>query len=167
MPVNDTMRCLVVPKPSVELLIYGVKKGRHVRKIVSLLAAAAVCAVLCGCNGLAAVDSKTYLDSIPVADLATLLANKAAGTYPGEYTIAAPPGGMAVCRSMNVVVTVDASHSVTAIELTSPESMNYPDFAGKLSQLVVAQQSLAVDVVSGASYSTKAYLKAVENALAN
>jgi uncharacterized protein with FMN-binding domain len=135
------------------------------KKLGLTLFAVSLLVLLAGCGGLPAAETKAYLDSIPVGNLSTLSAAKAAGTYSGTYTIAMPAGGIAMYRTVSVDVTVNASHQVTAIALTSPKELNDEKFGAKISGTVVAQQSLAIDGVSGASYSSKAFLKAVENAL--
>ena len=135
------------------------------KKLGLTLLALTLLALMAGCGGLPAAETRAYLDSIPVGNLSALIATKAAGTYSGTYTIAMPAGAVAALRTMNVDVTVDAGHQVTAIALTSPKELDNDYFSSRIGGQVVAQQSLAVDGVSGASYSSKAYLKAIENAL--
>jgi uncharacterized protein with FMN-binding domain len=140
-------------------------KGHTMKMLRLTLFAIALLALLAGCGGLPAAETRIYLDSIPVANLGTLTADKAAGIYAGAYTIALPAGGMAMFRTVSVDVTVDASHQVTVIAITSPKELNDEKFGAKITGTVIAQQSLAIDSLSGASYSSKAFLKAVENAL--
>jgi len=55
---------------------------------------------------------------------------------------------------------------VTGITLTSPGQLDTADFAQKIiPQVIGPPQTLVVDGVSGASFSSKAFVKAVENAL--
>jgi uncharacterized protein with FMN-binding domain len=135
------------------------------RKIGGLIAVAAVAALLTGCGGLLGAQTRAYLDSIPVRDLSSLSGFQVAGTHAGSYTIAMPPGGMAMYRTVKVNVTVDIPGHVQSITVTSPTRLDNADFGQKIGGEVVAQQSLAVDSISGASYSSKSFLKAVENAL--
>lgn len=82
-----------------------------------------------------------------------------AGKYIGEYA-----GGMYKWRANKVQVIVSA-RKVTAIKLLE-HSENQPDTsADELFGRVIGSQSLQVDSISGATLTTKAYLKAIENAL--
>jgi uncharacterized protein with FMN-binding domain len=127
---------------------------------------AAVLMTLAGCGALPAAQTREYLDSIPLRDLPTLAAAKADGTYRGSYTIALPPGAIAVYRTVSVEVTV-VGGVVTGITFISPTQL---DSRTNFSQTIIPQvvgppQTLKVDGVSGASFSSKAFVKAVENAL--
>jgi len=64
--------------------------------LLAAAAAAAVVITLSGCGALPAAETKAYLDSIPLGDLPTLAAAKGAGTWSGTYTIAMPPGAVAM-----------------------------------------------------------------------
>jgi uncharacterized protein with FMN-binding domain len=83
------------------------------------------------------------------------------GTYHGTYE-----GGMYKWRANECQVTV-SSGDVTDIQLV----VSQEDPSGKKTQhkalydRVVRAQSLQVDTISGATLTSKAYLKAVENAL--
>jgi uncharacterized protein with FMN-binding domain len=83
------------------------------------------------------------------------------GAYRGAYA-----GGMYGWRANECAVTVENGR-VTGIQLVGSE-----DPGGKntqhqtLYERVVAAQSLQVDTISGATLTSKAYLQAVENALA-
>jgi uncharacterized protein with FMN-binding domain len=136
------------------------------KKLGFTILVGALLALLAGCGGLPAAETRTYLDSIPVANLSTLTADKAAGIYTGAYTIALPAGVLVACSTVKVDVTLDGGHQVTGIIITSPKELNDEKFGAKISSAVIAQQSLAIDGLSGSSYSSKAFLKAVENALA-
>lgn len=82
------------------------------------------------------------------------------GNYVGEYE-----GGMYGWRANKVQVTI-SSGKVTNIAL-----LNSSDPGGKntkenvLYNSIIHKQSLQVDTISGATLTSKAYLKAVENAL--
>jgi uncharacterized protein with FMN-binding domain len=82
------------------------------------------------------------------------------GIYRGAYA-----GGMYKWRANECQVTV-ADGKVTGIELVGsqdPGGGNTPHQV--LYDRVVAEQSLQVDTISGATLTSKAYLQAVENAL--
>lgn len=81
------------------------------------------------------------------------------GTYIGEYE-----GGMYKWRESEVKVTV-SSGKVTNIELVKHKENQAPEFTNKIYNQVIQSQSLQVDTVSGATLTSKAYLKSVENAL--
>ncbi len=82
------------------------------------------------------------------------------GTYIGEYE-----GGMYKWRANKAKVTV-ISGKVTAIEsLNSSDPGAKNTDQAKLFDRVIEAQSLQVDAISGATLTSKAYLKAVENAL--
>ncbi len=83
------------------------------------------------------------------------------GTYNGEYE-----GGMYKWRANKVEVTV-ASGKVTSIKFigsSDPGKENTQHT--ELYNRVINAQSLQVDTISGATLTSKAYLKAIENALA-
>ena len=82
------------------------------------------------------------------------------GTYQGAYA-----GGMYKWRANECQVTV-ASGKVSAIQLVNskdPGGENTQDQV--LYDRVIQAQSLQVDTISGATLTSRAYLKAVENAL--
>lgn len=81
------------------------------------------------------------------------------GTYVGTYE-----GGKYKLRANRVQVTV-SSGKVTDIKLLMHKENRPPDFTGNLYGKVIASQSLQVDTVSGATITSKAYLKSVEDAL--
>lgn len=84
------------------------------------------------------------------------------GTYTGEYA-----GGMYKWRASTVRVVVD-SGKVTDIRLlnSSDPGKDNTDQASLFDRVIKAQ-SLHVDAISGATLTSKAYLKAVESALVN
>ncbi|ETT63814.1 hypothetical protein C173_21982 [Paenibacillus sp. FSL R7-277] len=82
-----------------------------------------------------------------------------AGEYTGEYA-----GGMYKWRANMVLVTVTA-HKVTAIQLLEHAENQPAASADELFGRVIQAQSLQVDSISGATLTSKAYLKAIENAL--
>lgn len=82
-----------------------------------------------------------------------------AGDYVGEYA-----GGMYKWRANTVKVTV-AAQKVTAIKLLEHSKNQPATSTDELFGRVIQAQSLQVDSISGATLTTKAYLKAIENAL--
>ncbi|MFZ5351453.1 MAG: FMN-binding protein [Bacillota bacterium] len=83
------------------------------------------------------------------------------GIYIGEYE-----GGMKKFRANKVQVTV-SSGKVTEIEILEHKENQKPEFTSKLYNSVIDSQSLQVDTISGATITSKAYLKSVEDALIN
>jgi len=78
------------------------------------------------------------------------------GTYKGHFD------GARWTNTLEVTVT---DENITEIKIISPPSYVEDDFSNKLINTVRAKQSLDIDVVSGATVTTKAMLKAIENAL--
>jgi uncharacterized protein with FMN-binding domain len=81
------------------------------------------------------------------------------GTYTGTYE-----GGMYEWRANEVRVTVSAG-KVVKIEVVSSATQPVPALVDQLYDRVISEQSLKVDTVSGASITSKAFLKSVEIAL--
>lgn len=134
------------------------KRSRAV--VFGVLAVGAL--TLTGCAGLSPAEVDAFLVSIP-AEIPDLRAVDD-GAYEGAYRIDPPRGETAFLKHVSVRVSV-ADHDVAAIEITDPRALaGDPDFAD-YAQRVAAADSLAVDGVSGATYSSKAFAKAVENAL--
>ena len=77
------------------------------------------------------------------------------GSYTGSYT------NFRWNTTVKVTVT---DHQITAIEPVKIQS-GRKDLARELTEDILKQQTADVDVVSGATASSHAYLKAVENAL--
>lgn len=78
------------------------------------------------------------------------------GVYTGNY---------AALRWSNTVEVTIKNHAITDIKVTSPQVLANPETADTMTQEVLAAQNLQVDAVSGATADSKAFLKAVENAL--
>ncbi len=78
------------------------------------------------------------------------------GEYTGQYK-----GG----RWSNKVRVTVRSGRVTGIEVVRDILFRQPEIKRQTLEAIVESQSLQVDVVSGATVTAKAYLKAVENAL--
>jgi len=130
------------------------------------MTAIAAAVLLAACGGGGGDGGGGVTPPPPPATMPDLSA-KASGDYQGSYTIALPAGAIAMSRRWEVTVTVDASHAMSAIAVDYPAS--YPDegMIDTLKARVLAAQSLDVDAFSGATYSSKAFLKAVEDALSD
>ena len=84
------------------------------------------------------------------------------GRYEGTFRIVPPLGTFVANRSFTVEVTV-ASRAIESIRVIEPQR-----FHGALTELearVIEEQSIALDGLSGATWSKLAYLKAAERAL--
>lgn len=78
------------------------------------------------------------------------------GTYAGEYK-----GG----RWSNKVAVTVKDHRINGIQVTDDIMISKAEVTDEIISRVLEKQSVAVDVVSGATVSSKAYLKSIENAL--
>mgnify|MGYP000731251311 CR=1 FL=1 len=127
------------------------KKGVKVLIILGVIAA-----VLIG-GGVAAFQiingNLAKLEALPAADAD--LAAISDGTYNGSYT----------CFPVSVEVAVTVQdHMIADIELIKHDN-GQGSAAEVLPDTVVAAQSLKVDTVTGATYSSIVILKAIEDAL--
>jgi uncharacterized protein with FMN-binding domain len=83
---------------------------------------------------------------------------KSDGLYRGNYTLSGSP--------VKVVLDVTIQDkNITAIKIISHRCSPIGKKAEKITGKIIEQQSLNVDAISGATGSSKAILKAVENAL--
>lgn len=80
------------------------------------------------------------------------------GVYTGSYGF---------LRFGNTVEVTVKDHAITAINVVNPQMLAKPETLDTLKQEVLAAQNLQVDAVSGATATSKAFLKAVESALVN
>jgi len=86
------------------------------------------------------------------------LGNKPNGVYRGEYSVAGTP--------VDVIADVTVQNGqLTFISIIKHTSSPIGKRAEKIIDSIIAKQSLDIDAVSGATASSKAILKAVENAL--
>ncbi|MNC21099.1 FMN-binding domain protein [compost metagenome] len=81
------------------------------------------------------------------------------GTYTGGYQ-----GGKYKWRANKIQVTV-SSGKVTDIKVLEQTEKKTPEFTEELFGRVIQAQSLQVDTISGATLTSKAFLKGVEGAL--
>jgi uncharacterized protein with FMN-binding domain len=112
--------------------------------------------------GLLAVAMSTLsCKSNSLAEIQALLPdmnNKADGLYNGNYILSGTP----VKVDLNVTVQ---NNKIAAINIIKHTCSPIGKKAEKITGKVIEQQSLNVDAISGATGSSKAILKAVENAL--
>jgi uncharacterized protein with FMN-binding domain len=111
--------------------------------------------VLIGSGGKIYIESK--LKNLANAEITEMdLSKTKDGIYSGSYNV--------FPIKVEVKVTVN-NHAITKIEL-----VKHVNGQGKPAEVitdkVIEAQSLQVDVVSGATYSSKVIIKAIENALA-
>ena len=78
------------------------------------------------------------------------------GTYTGSYGF---------LRFSNTVEVTVKDHAITGIKVVSPQVFAKPETMNTMVEEVLDAQALQVDAVSGATATSKAFLKAVENAL--
>ncbi len=123
---------------------------------------AALCLVLAGCTALSAIDPSTFLKNIVIKDVS--LASLPDNTYEGQYTIPMPPGQYAMNRHFDVLVKV-AGGAYDAITIKDPSSLDSDANFVAFKARIISSQSLLVDGVSGATYSSVAMAKAVEAAV--
>jgi uncharacterized protein with FMN-binding domain len=135
------------------------RKG-GIAKLGLALFGLALTAALSACASSAA--KAEYYDSLTVAD--PDLGVLADGSYRGAHTLTVPLGVYAANPSVEVEVSVSGHRYQDIVVLTKAVS-TWPHLA-KLRDLIVENQSLQVDALTGATSLTgKAYLKAVAKAL--
>lgn len=78
------------------------------------------------------------------------------GTYIGEYNSG---------RWSNQVKVTVKEHKITKIDIVKDVVFPKPEWTEQLISRVIEKQNTDVDVVSGATITSKAYLKSIENAL--
>ncbi len=78
------------------------------------------------------------------------------GNYHGKYENG---------RFSNEVTVEIKAEKITDIKVTKPVLSSNEAFVSELKDILLSKQSLEIDTVSGATYTTKAYLKSIENAL--
>lgn len=105
-----------------------------------------------------AFDEQARMRSLEPAELDH--ASAADGEHPGSFSYG--EGDFTV--TVSVVVEV-ADGRIVSIAVTENEDRSHPQNAEAVLPRVIAEQSLRVDAVSGATTTSKALLKAVENAL--
>ena len=80
------------------------------------------------------------------------------GTYSGSYE-----GG----RWANSVDVTVSDHKISQIDVIKTVKIETPEVTNQIVENVIEKQNTTVDTISGATITSKAYLKSIENALAN
>jgi uncharacterized protein with FMN-binding domain len=107
-----------------------------------------ICVIVLGCS----TPFKNLTAKMP--DLAL----KTDGTYRGNYDLSGTP--------VNVILDVTIqNHKITEIKIVKHSCSPIGKKAEKIIDQIIEIQNLNVDAVSGATASSKAIIKAVENAL--
>lgn len=138
----------------------SITKRKEKRKLSGWIIVLAIVAVL-GIGGAIGWSflSKEHKEAINLPIRAVDFNKLEDGTYLGEYE-----GGMYKWRNNEVRVTVSSGKVIDIRLLKNKENLK-PEFTNKLYDRVIKSQSLQVDTVSGATLTSKAYLKSVEIAL--
>jgi uncharacterized protein with FMN-binding domain len=131
------------------------------RALVAAAALALAAPLLAGCATKAA--EAEYYASLAIED--PDLGSAADGSYKGSHALR-PPFGVYVANPRVDALVRIADHRYADIAITTRSAAPMPSLA-KLRRLILERQTLQVDALSGATSLTgKAYLKAVESALA-
>jgi len=86
------------------------------------------------------------------------LTNKPDGIYRGKYDVSKTP--------ISVVLDVNVSNgSITQISIIEHNCSPFGKKAEVITEVIINEQSLSVDTISGATVSSKGILMAIENAL--
>ncbi len=86
------------------------------------------------------------------------------GVYEAAYTITPPPGVMAANKHVRVRVTV-AGGRYTKVEVVEPTGLAGSKMAVALNTKIVESQKLSTDAISGATITSTAILRAVQEAV--
>lgn len=136
--------------------------ARPLHQLPDMRTAALLSLVLPACSAISAIPTDPFLEAIELDDVD--LSRARDGSWSGEYTMITPPGTFAMFRHFAVTVDI-AGGAYTRIAIHEPGSLRDDARFGALCEEVVSAGSItAVDAVSGASYSSRAFLKAVEDA---
>jgi uncharacterized protein with FMN-binding domain len=130
----------------------AIKVVKKTLKIVAIVLAVLVLGFAGFCVFLFMGKEKTNNLSIQVVNLESIADGAYAGSYEGF-------------RFSNKVEVTVKDHIITGIEIKKPVLFMKEKTSDQLIDEVKASQNTDVDVISGATVSSKAVLKAVENAL--
>ena len=78
------------------------------------------------------------------------------GVYSGSYDLG---------RWANELKVTVENHKITDIQIQEDVKFAQPEESSQLFQRVIKEQNTTVDAISGATVTSKAYLKSIENAL--
>jgi uncharacterized protein with FMN-binding domain len=114
-----------------------------------------------GCSCISPIGTEDFINSIPLTD--PDLSSVSDGTYKGSYTVVPPCGVFVLFRTITVDVHIEA-RSYEEIDIEQSLVDEDPEWIS-FRQRIIDEQSLQVDGVTGASYSTIAMKKAIEKAV--
>jgi uncharacterized protein with FMN-binding domain len=130
--------------------------------LAALGAVLGLAALLTGCPTAGIIGASDYLSGIDVA--APDISSLPDGVYSAKASVAVPMGSVAAFPWAEAEVRI-AGHLYSAVKLTAPSSLvDDPKYLA-LAARVVAKQGTDVDVVSGATFTSTAFLKAVAKAV--
>jgi len=131
----------------------------HLFKPAALAAVlAAACVLVISCK----VDKAALAKQVGLQDVN--LSTVPDGQYEAAYTITPPPGAVAANKHVRVRVTVAAGR-YTRVELLEPTGLAGSKMAVALGDRIVESQKLSTDAISGATITSTAILKAVQDAV--
>jgi uncharacterized protein with FMN-binding domain len=139
-----------------------VRRGVIMRMLPPRLWLWMAAACLVGCIAAGAMTLDEYLDTVPVENVDTSSAPD--GNYSGAYQIAVPAGTYAMYRDVKVDVAIKDGRYSSITIVKPPSFTDDKDFKAMCQQIVDHDTLVGIDVVSGASVSSRALLKAVEDA---
>jgi uncharacterized protein with FMN-binding domain len=130
--------------------------------LLALAAACCLAALFTSCPAPGIVGGSAYLAAIDtVAPEVSALPD---GVYSAKASVAVPMGSIAAFPWAEAEVTISGGRYAAA-KLTAPPSLVEDEKYIALAARIVAAQSTEVDVVSGATFTSKAFLKAVAEAV--
>jgi uncharacterized protein with FMN-binding domain len=136
----------------------------HARALGLGAAALGLSVLLLDCPAAGILPRSAYLAGVDTS--APSISSLPDGTYTARATVDVPLGSFAAEPYAEAEVTI-ANHRYAAIRMTEPKS--FPGGVARFDDLaarVVAAQSTEVDVVSGATFTSEAFLEAVAKAVA-
>jgi len=132
------------------------------RRIACAAAAAAALVIALGSLASCKVDKAALARQVGLQDVN--LATVPDGVYEAAYTIAPPAGTMAADNHVRVRVTVTGGR-YQKIEVLEPSGLAGSKMAVALAGKIVESQKLSMDAISGATITSTAVLKAVQEAV--
>ena len=127
-------------------------------------AAAAILIAACALAASCKVDKAALAKQVDLHDVN--LSSVPDGTYEAAYTITPPAGSMAANTHVRVRVTVSAGR-YQKIELLEPRGLAGSRTAAALGDRILERQQLSTDAISGATITSTAILKAVQEAVSS
>jgi uncharacterized protein with FMN-binding domain len=137
-------------------------RARSAAAAAGVAALSAALAILVSCPGPSAIPADAYLDSLEIATPS--LAGLPDGSYRGAARVAVPQGAIAAYPYAEVRVDV-AGGLMTGIDMIEPAALCGDSGMAALRRRIVAANSVDVDGVSGASFTSAALRLAVAKAV--